>query len=88
MTPMRREQEARPAAPRDASASQSFSLPTSSYRSSDDSRATIRFELVNIQEENGLVDGYVHVIAGDGSNEPRRIWAFRPQVLRNGVPLN
>ncbi len=56
--------------------------------SSEDSRATVRFKLINLAQGNDPVDGYVHLIAADSGNEPRRIWAFPPQVLRNGVPLN
>jgi hypothetical protein len=54
----------------------------------DDSRAAVRFRLVNIEKGDEPVEGYVHLIAGDRSERSRRIWAFPQQVLRNGVPLN
>jgi hypothetical protein len=54
----------------------------------DDSTAAVRFRLVNIEKGNEPVEGYVHLIAEDSSERPQRMWAFPPQVLRNGVPLN
>jgi hypothetical protein len=54
----------------------------------DDSKAAVRFRLVNIEKGNEPVGGYVHLIACDSTEKPRRIWAFPPQVLRDGVPLN
>ena len=54
----------------------------------DDSTAAVRFRLVNIAKGDDPVEGYVHLIAADSSERPRRIWVFPQQVLRHGVPLN
>lgn len=51
-------------------------------------RMTIHFRLVNIQQGDDPMGGYIHIIAIGRKGGPSQEWAYPKEELRNGMPVN
>ena len=54
----------------------------------DESRISVDFKLVNKSNEEGAMEGYIHIIAMDKDMDFPTEWNYRKDELQNGLPLN
>jgi len=49
---------------------------------------TVFFNLVNVNEKNKSVKGYVHIIAVNKKSDPPQLWTYPKVALQNGIPID
>lgn len=54
----------------------------------DKNKLSVSFNLVNVQEGDKSVSGYVHIIAMNKNADPPQLWTYPKAALRNGKPIN
>jgi len=52
------------------------------------SKLMIAFNLINVNEDNDPVNGYVHIIALNNQTPPSQLWSYPKVALKNGFPVN
>ena len=51
-------------------------------------KLTVSFKLVNTDQGDTPLRGYVHIIVTDKESDPLQLWAYPKVALRDGVPIN
>ena len=54
----------------------------------DDSKLTVRFKIVNANQADRPLRGYVHIIVTDKESDPSQLWTYPKVALRDGLPIN
>jgi hypothetical protein len=51
-------------------------------------KLTVSFKIVNPDQGNTPLRGYVHIIVTDKDSDPLQLWTYPKVALRDGVPVN
>jgi hypothetical protein len=51
-------------------------------------KLTVTFKIVNTNQGDTPLRGYVHIIVSDKESDPLQLWTYPKVALRDGVPIN
>jgi len=54
----------------------------------EEGKLTVRFRIVNTDQGDTPLRGYVHIIVTDKTSDPPQLWTYPKVALRDGVPVN
>lgn len=54
----------------------------------EEGKLTVSFKIVNTDQGNTSLRGYVHIIVTDKESDPLQLWTYPKVALRDGVPTN
>ena len=54
----------------------------------NEGKLTVRFRVVNTDQGDTTLRGYVHIIVTDKTSDPPQLWTYPKVALRDGVPVN
>jgi len=54
----------------------------------NEGKLTVSFRIVNTDQGDAPLRGYVHIIVTDKASDPPQLWTYPKVALRDGVPIN